>query len=276
LASGGGEHKMLFDIRGRRKTAVKVVYAVLAVLMGMSLFLVVGPLNIGELFNSGESSSSAAKQFEEQAVGIEHKLKKDPEDPELLLALTRAQVNAGNSSVEIGPNGEKGMTLAAVQQYQRASQSWSEYLEATDEPSGGIAQLMSVTLFSLAEYSRSLAEAESNVQAAAEAQQIVADQRRNLNSLSTLALYTLFTFDYAKADEIKAETLKLTASKAQAETFENQFKETEKRAREVEKAIQKEEQAAKKAKQKGSTTPESLEKPNALGGVFGGSAELGE
>ena len=39
---------MVFDIRGRRRHVVKVVYAILAVLMGASLFLVVGPVNIGE------------------------------------------------------------------------------------------------------------------------------------------------------------------------------------------------------------------------------------
>jgi hypothetical protein len=272
---------MLFDIRGRRKTAVKVVYAVLAVLMGMSLFLVVGPVNIGALFNNNESSSSASQQFEEQAQRIEAKLKKDPENPELLLSLTRAQVNAGNGSVEVAANGEQAMTLAAVQQYQQASESWSKYLEATNEPNAGIAQIMSGTLFRLAEFSRSLPEAESNIEAATEAQQIVVDQRRNLNSLSTLALYTLFTFDYAKAGEIKAETLKLTESKPSAQTFEEQFEATEKRAREIEKTIQKEEQARKnQAKQggaeQGSAPPESLEGPNALGGVFGSSGGLGE
>jgi len=39
-----GERRMLFDIRGRRKNVVKVVYAILAVMMGASLFLVVGPV----------------------------------------------------------------------------------------------------------------------------------------------------------------------------------------------------------------------------------------
>ena len=48
-----GERRMLFDLRGRRKNVVKVVYAILAVMMGASLFLVVGPVNIGELLNTG-------------------------------------------------------------------------------------------------------------------------------------------------------------------------------------------------------------------------------
>ena len=58
---------MLFDLRGgRRRSMVKVVYAVLAVLMGASLFLTVGPLNIGELFSNSGSAGNAAEPFEEQ------------------------------------------------------------------------------------------------------------------------------------------------------------------------------------------------------------------
>ena len=52
MASGDGEHRMVFDIRGRRRHVVKVVYAILAVLMGLSLFLVTGAVNIGSIFNS--------------------------------------------------------------------------------------------------------------------------------------------------------------------------------------------------------------------------------
>ena len=47
-----GERRMLFDIRGRRKHVVRVVYAILALLMGASLFLVVGPVNLGSLLSN--------------------------------------------------------------------------------------------------------------------------------------------------------------------------------------------------------------------------------
>ena len=67
----GGERRMLFDIRGRRKHVVRVVYAILALLMGASLFLVVGPFNIGNLINSGSSANSTAKVLDEQAERIE-------------------------------------------------------------------------------------------------------------------------------------------------------------------------------------------------------------
>jgi tetratricopeptide (TPR) repeat protein len=280
MASGGGkEGRMLFDIRGRRKTAVKVVYAVLAVLMGASLFLVVGPLNIGELFNGGESSGSAAKQFEEQSERLERKLKKDPGNVDLLQSLTRAQVNAANSSIEVNANGEQGLTVSTLKYYQQSSESWSKYLEATEQPNAGLAQLMANTLFRMAEISRTLTEAEANVEAAAEAQKIVADQRPNLGALSTLSLYTLFTFEYPKARQLEQEALKLAPTKPARESFENQFKEAEKRAREIETAIKEEEQARKKAQQGGGeagTTPESLEGPGPLGGALGGGVGLGE
>ncbi len=55
-----GERRMLFDIRGRRKHVVRVVYAILALLMGASLFLVVGPFNIGQPGRRLQHDRSAA------------------------------------------------------------------------------------------------------------------------------------------------------------------------------------------------------------------------
>ena len=84
-----------------------------------------------------------------------------------------------------------------MQDYQEASDSWTKYLKATDEPAPNLAQLMAPTLITLAELSRTYPEAQTNLEAAAEAQQVVADQRPTLNSYTTLAFYTYFTGDYA-------------------------------------------------------------------------------
>ncbi|HET7510698.1 MAG TPA: hypothetical protein VFJ65_10665, partial [Solirubrobacterales bacterium] len=83
MASGGKENRMVFDIRGRRRNVVKVVYALLAVLIGLSLFLVVGGLNISELFN-GSATVEAGKEFEATAARLERELKKEPEEPKKL------------------------------------------------------------------------------------------------------------------------------------------------------------------------------------------------
>lgn len=277
MAKGGdNEHNMLFDLRGRRRNVVKVVYATLAVLMGLSLFLVIGGFNIAELFNSGTSTGEAAEQYEEQSERIEAKLKKDPENSDLLVALTRAQINTGNSLVTIEDNGQQIQTLGSVQNYQRAIDTWSKYLEATDEPSAGLAQLVAPTMFSLAETSRSLTEARRNVAAAAEAQKIVAEQRPNINSYSTLAYYTYFTGDFAAAEEARKKAESFGKTKAEKESIGSQLDEIRKNAKRFDKEVKKAEAQAKAgggAPAGGEeVTPESLEEPSSAlgGGAFGG------
>jgi len=276
MASGGkDQHRMVFDIRGRRKHVVKVVYAVLAVLMGASLFLVVGPLNVGELFNGNSGSAEAAKPFEEQAERLEAKLQKEPESEQLLLSLARAQVSAGNSTLSLEPTEDD--LVKAVQQYQQASSTWSEYLKTTDEPNAGTAQLMAPALVTLAERSRSFVEAQRNVEAATEAQQIVAKQRPTLNSLSTLALYTYFTGDFAAAEKAQAEAKKKTQAKFEAEQLDKQLKEVKERAEEFQQKIKEAANAEEEAAKANTGKPKSLENPSsALNGAFGNGSSLSE
>ncbi|MGN6201648.1 MAG: hypothetical protein ACTHNY_04510 [Solirubrobacterales bacterium] len=271
------EHRMLFDLRrGKRKTAVKVVYAVLAVLMGLSLFLVVGPVNIGEIFNSNSSGGGdVAQPYEEQAERLEAKLKKDPENPELLQALARAQVTAGNSLLSLEPDEED--LNNALQQYRLASSSWAEYVDLTDEPSAGTAQLVAPALLSLAERSRTYGEAQRNIEAATDAQQIVAKQRPTLNSFSTLALYTYFTGDYKAAEAAQAKAAKLTRAKFEREQLDKQMEEVKKNAEKFQQERKKVEAAEKAAAKGNKGNPEALQSPtNPLGGSFGAGSTLGE
>jgi hypothetical protein len=276
MASGGKDHRMVFDIRGRRKHVVKVVYAILAVLMGASLFLVVGPVNIGEIFSSNSSGGGeAAKPFEEQAERLEVKLRKEPEDPQLLMGLTRAQVTAGNTMLSLEPDEED--LVNALQQYRLASSTWSDYLKATKEPTVGIAQLMAPALLALAEQGRTYPEVQTNIEAATEAQKIVAEQRPTLNSLSTLALYTYFTGDFKAAEEAKAEATKLTKAKFEREQLDKQLKDVKKRAATYTKEREKAEAAFKAASKGNKGNPEALQNPsNPLSGTFGTGSGLAE
>jgi hypothetical protein len=265
---------MVFDIRGRRKHVVKVVYAVLAVLMGASLFLVVGPVNLGQLFSNTSSSGEAAKPFEEQVERLEAKLRREPESEQVLQSLTRAQVSVGNSLLSNEPSEDD--LVRAVQQYQQASNSWSEYLKATQEPAAGTAQLVAPALIALAERSHSLPEAETNIEAATGAQEIVAKQRPSLNSLSTLALYAFFTGDFVAAEKAEAEAMKQTNAKFEREELTKKLGEVKKRAKEFQKELKSAEAAQKAAAKGNKGNPESLENPSSpLSGAFGGGG-LGE
>lgn len=267
MAKKDGERRMVFDTGGRRRGVVKVVYAILAVLMGFSLLLVVGPAPLQSLFGISNEVSNAAQQFEEQQQRLEVKLKKDPRNPDLLLSLTRAQINAGNALVEANSAGEVAFTPEATQQLQAASESWSKYLKATDEPSSAGAQVAAQALFSLAGTARTGPEAELNVRAAANAQEIVAKARPSLGSLSTLAIYRLYSFDYKGAAEAEKAAKKYANTKFERENLENELEQISKRGHEFQKQLVKIEKEAKKARSEGkSGLANPLSEGNPLGG----------
>lgn len=243
MAQRNDEHRMVFDIRGRRRHVVKFVYAILAVLMGASLFLVTGAVNIGSLFGSSSSSSSASKTFEERAERIEVKLKKEPASEDLLASLARARVTAGNTLVSSGA-GESADGVEEVRtQYNLASDAWSKYLKASNEPNAGAAQIMAPAFFTLAETSGTSTEAQENLEAAAGAEEIVTEIRPSLNSWSTLAQFQVFSGDYKGAKESNSEAAKLTNTKFERESLENKLGELEKNAHEFQKGLKEEEKA---------------------------------
>jgi hypothetical protein len=259
-----GERNMLFDIRGRRKNVVRVVYAVLALLMGLSLLLVVGPAPITELFGGGNDGGNSAEPFEEEAARIEQRLKKDPDNSQLLLNLTRARTNAGNQLSVVNPEtGETQMTAEARQEYEKAGSAWEEYVKATDEPNPSGAVLSAGTFFRLAQTARTPAEFEANVDAAAAAQQIVVDKRRSGGALSTLALYRMYAFEYAVAQKLIKEATKLAATKFERENLDDEAEELEQRARELERQVKRINEGSK------GQGKETLENP--LGGLGSGS-----
>ena len=57
------EHRMVFDIRGKRRHVVKFVYAILAILMGASLFLVTGAVSLGSLFDSDQRDQQSGERI---------------------------------------------------------------------------------------------------------------------------------------------------------------------------------------------------------------------
>ena len=68
--------------------------------MGASLFLVVGRFNLAELFNEQRwLRRRVPSPTKNRPNALEARLKRSPEDPDLLATLTRARINAGNAQV---------------------------------------------------------------------------------------------------------------------------------------------------------------------------------
>jgi hypothetical protein len=268
VAGGDKEHKMLFDLRGgHRRNLVKVVYAVLAILMGASLFLTVGPFSISEIFNSGGGSSDLAKPYEEEAERIEARLAKDPANPNYLLSLTRAQLNAGNAAAKRETTGEVILTTDSVQSYQQADQAWSEYLKATDKPDPALAALVAPMQIQLAEVSTSFPQADQRIEAAREAQQIVVKERPTANALISLAFYSYLTGDSAAAEKARAAAKKLAKTASQRKEIDKLLDQYKKTASSY---VARKTKTEKEQKAAGGKAPESLENPLSPGGGLGG------
>ncbi len=268
MAQGSNEHRMVFDIRGRRRHVVKVVYAILAILMGASLFLVTGAVNVNSIFGGGPSGESAASSYEKQAERIEAKLVKQPGDEDLLANLTRTRINAGNAMItNSSGKSQADLEEEVRQQYAQVSEDWSRYVEAAKEPAAGLAIQVAPALFELARLAPTGEKALENIKAATEAQKLVAEKRPSLNSWSTLAFYALFTQNLKAAEKAREEAKQFANSKFERETFENKYEEVEKSAKEFGKGLK-----VEKAQKSQSAGKESLESP--LQGLGGGA--LGE
>lgn len=257
-----GERRMLFDVRGKRKSVLRVVYAILALLMGGSLFLTVGPFNLGELVGSG-GAKSAAEVLDEQAERIEGRLVKDPQNEAALLSLTRARIGAANAQVEKDPaTGQTIVSSEAEEDYEAGLQAWSRYLKQVGDkanPSG--AQLVASTHFSLAEASTGgLSGIEENLDQAADAQRIVAEVRPNLGTLSTLAIYEYYANDFAAGDKAAREAEQV-ATKSERKGIRKQLADYRKRGKAWEKSLK------AFAKQEAKQGKEALQNP--LGGFSG-------
>ncbi len=254
---------MVFDTRGRRRNVLRVVYGTLALLMGASLFLVIGPFSIADIFNTASTTNPAAV-LDEQAERIETKLQTEPDNEDLLLALTRARIGAGNAGTEI--NSETGLaqlTPEGREDLALASEAWNRYLKATDEPNPSGALLMAGAYFSLAESGgTSFEEIEENIENAAGAQRIAAEARPSVGTLTSLAVYEYFANDFAAGDEA-ARKAEAKAPKVEAKEVSKQLDEYRQRGKSWE--------AQKKevAKTVGEQRKEALKNP--LGGLGGSS-----
>lgn len=256
MAQGSKQGRMVFDIRGRRRHVVKAVYAILALLMVASLFLVTGAINLNSLFGTASSGESAVSSFEKQAENIEAKLAKTPGDEDLLASLTRTRINTANAMITGGAGESQGGVEEVKQQLAQASEDWSKYVEAASEPSAGVAIQAAPALFQLAEISSTADEALVTIKAATEAQEIVAESRPSLNSWSTLAFYQVFTQNYKAAEEALKKATAEANTKFERESLENKYKEVEKNAKEFGKELKSE-----KVSKSESAGKESLENP---------------
>lgn len=219
---------MLFDLRGKRRRVVQVVYATLA-----ALFLVgfvgfsIGSDAPGGLFDafgvggSGGSGGSLSTEYDDQIDNANEQLAKDPNDTAALLKLAKFEfykARQGGVSQD-QTTGEISVSEDAHTELGNAADAWEKYLKVNKgQPTPVIAAQMVQAYYFLADFG-----------GAAEAQQIVATDQPSSGSYGQLAYYLYASLDIAGGDEAAAKA-EGEAPKAQRSEIKKQLGQIRKQA----------------------------------------------
>jgi len=255
---------MLFDLSGKRKRMVQVVYAILAILMGGSLVLfgigsdapggILDSLGLG---NSGGGSSSP--QYEQEIENAEEKLATNPDDTAALLNLIRYHGLAAQGGVSADEeSGQITVTEEARGQFEDAASAWERYLKTKpDRPNTSAAT-------SAAQAYQFLNDADG----AASAQEVVAKAQNTAAAYGQLAYYLYADFKFEKADAAAKQAV-AKAEPAQRKNIQRNMDQIAQSAREQQKQIE------KQAEQQGGGKGEEAEPPADPFGSLGGGTGFG-
>ena len=240
---------MLFDLSGKRRNVIRVIYAILAALfLGGFLFFGIGsdaPGGLGDLLGFGTNeNSSGTPQFDQEIEDAEARLAEDPKDEAALGQLVQVRYQAGNSELERDEEtGQITLTPEAETQFSEATDAWEDYMKAAKKPSGDVAAIANQAYGILLQFSDPQ-DVPQMAEDAVPAAEIYAESNPGVGTYATLAQYAYFAGDTQTGDD--------AAAKAAEEVDPAQRKQLEKdldSAKEA--AAQLDKQLAKQAKQGG-------------------------
>lgn len=207
---------MLFDLQGKRRRLIQATYLTLAILMGGGLVLFgIGSDVQGGLadFFSGSGGGNGSPVVEEQLEEAEERLVANPEDPDALADVARANYQLATTTDEEARAVGALFAEDAAPQLEAAADAWNRYLETQPErPDEALAFLM-VQVYG---------EQGLNQPAeAAEAAEVVASERRDPQAYLVLTQYAALAGDDRKA-ELAGRRAVTLAPDAQQDQVERQ------------------------------------------------------
>ena len=195
---------MLFDLRGKgRRRVIKVVYVMLAFLLGggLVLFGIGGDVSGGlvDAITGAPSGDTGEDRYKKQAADAAARTKANPQDPAAWAELTRARIQIANSGERYNANtGE--YTAEGKERLRLAVSSWEKYLGLDDdsEERSNLASRMVRVFVAL-----------NDLTQAARAQEIVAEDRKSVGAYSQLAVLSYQAGQTRKGDLATKKALEL-------------------------------------------------------------------
>lgn len=228
---------MLFDLQGKRKRAVQVIYLGLALLMGIGLVgLGIGGDANGGIFDAlgiGGGSTSSEPQYQQEIDKANEALATNPKDEKALLTLARYEFLSGRDADDVNETtGQRTPTPESIDHYENSVDAWQRYL-ATDpkQPDDDVASLAMQAYLVTIDPTSTLGD--RDLRKLVGAAQIVADARPSYGTYSDLANYAYI----AGEDEIGAEAAANAKREAVDKSQRQQVDELVEQAKKLRKTI---------------------------------------
>jgi hypothetical protein len=267
---------MIFDLRGKRKRVVQVVYAGLAVLFAISFigFGVGSGNGVGgifdQLFGSGSSSPATDPQLQEEIDSANSTLATNPKDEHALVQLAEASYLAGNSK----QTGTGSISADAAPLFDQARSAWERYLALDPKkPNDSVASEMLglyQTQFAAAVQSSSpdIPGLRRLLNGAVKTAAIVAAAQPSASSYGNLAQLAYLAGDTKQGDQAARQALDKSSSATKQST--QQFVSAAKKT-----GVSFQKSLAKYEKQSQTTPSQAFSNPLSSGGLSGGTVPPG-
>lgn len=260
---------MLFELGGKRKRFIQVIYVFLALLLGVGLVgLGIGGDANGGIFNAlgigGDDATQTNPEFDNQIERAEAVLVENPDDEQALTTLAQVHFLAGQTGLERDPttNQVVGISEESITEYNLAIESWERYLATKpQDPDDEVAGLMIQAYANSTGTDSSATATEAKLEGAFTAAQIVAEARPSSGTLRDLSTYAYLANEVKIAEQARKDSL----AEAADSTTRSQIKGVLDQAEAQGKLIQ---------KQLSASAPSEEQLENPLGDLGSGTAPL--
>jgi tetratricopeptide (TPR) repeat protein len=255
---------MLFELGGKRKRLIQVIYVCLAFLMFVALVgFGIGGGTSGGIFDAlgiGGGSNPSSPQYDAQIQRAEDTLATNPKDEKALITLARTHFLAGQAATSTGDQGQVQLTEETLTEYRKATDAWERYLNTKPkQPDDGVASLMLQAYTALA--GSDPAQIENDIDQAYKAAQIVAEARPSFGTYLQLATYAYYAGDEKVGAEATQKALKEAPDSTSKGQVKTQIKQAKAQGAAIAKAIKK-------------SAPDQSQLQNPLGGLGSSSSAV--
>ncbi|MDQ3102957.1 MAG: hypothetical protein M3Q53_03860 [Actinomycetota bacterium] len=234
---------MLFELGGKRKRVIQVIYVFLALLLGVGLVgLGIGGDANGGIFNAlgigGDDATQTDPAFDNQIERAEADLAADPKDEKALTTLARVHFLSAQTALVSDEQGNTSISDEAIAEYNEAVDAWERYMATKpQDPDDDVAALIVQAYANLAGTDPSASATEEQLAGAFRAAQIVAEARPSSGTFVTLATYAYFAGEGEVAEQARADALAEASDSTTKSQINQQIDSAQAQAKLVEKQL---------------------------------------